>query len=48
MFYLPDTRLKCMLTVMTNPPMCSKAVHTETDNTLTYTNDSTQLTDAHE
>jgi hypothetical protein len=47
MFSLADIRLKDMLTVMTSP-ICTVAVHIETDNTLTCTDDSTRLTKAHE
>jgi hypothetical protein len=46
MFSLPDMRLKDMLTVMTSPPylLCTVAVHIETRNTLTCTDDFTRLT----
>ena len=47
MFSLPDMRLKDMLTVMTSR-LCTVAVHIETDNTLTCTDDLTRLTNAHE
>jgi hypothetical protein len=46
-FSLADIRLKDMLTVMTSPPKCSVAVHIETDNTLTCSDDFTRLTNAH-
>ena len=51
MFSLPNMTLKDMLTVMTSPsPMHSSrlAVHIETDNTQTCTDDLNRLTNAHE
>jgi hypothetical protein len=47
MFFLPDMRLKDMITVMTYPPMHSSSTYTKTDNTLTCTDDLTRLTNAH-
>ena len=50
MFSLPNMRLKDMLTVMTSEflILCTVAVHIETDNTLTCTDDLNRLTNAHE
>jgi hypothetical protein len=48
MYSIADTRLKNMLIIMTSPPMHTIAVHTETDKTLTCTDDLTRLTNAHE
>jgi hypothetical protein len=47
MLSLPDMRLNDMLTVMTSL-LCTEAVHIETDNTPTCTDDLTHLTNAHE
>ena len=50
MFPLPNMRLKDMLTVMTSEflILCTVAVHIETDNALTCTDDLNRLTNAHE
>ena len=50
MFSLPNMRLKDMLTVMTSEflILCTVAVHIETDNALTCTDDLNRLTNAHE
>jgi hypothetical protein len=47
---LPNMRLKDMLNVMTSELLllCTVAVHIETDNTLTSTDDLNRLTNAHE